>query len=334
MSAQISPTILPITGLTDSPSRSPFAPVLIADQRARVKWLTARSWMLMSATFVYAAIVTFEGLDLYATSRSVGGTPQILATTRTVQVLDDFAPLSNAVKPVSSQPPNISQRIPHLPGVDRSIRSSFPAYAKRTHEVVQSISLPDINFDMNQTPAVLLWRSNSTPPVFAPARVLSGSSKQIDHTQHEGRSESAQQLSAPKVSNSKEAVQIGAIQDLRSSRAPRQADESLLPPHPGSVNPSTYVAPRPLKQVMPNAKVYGFSVIRSPVEIEVQVNISQNGTVIDAFVPTSRNSGSRSPLAFPAIAAAKQWIFEPARMHGKNIPSDFSIRFAFQPNVR
>jgi Gram-negative bacterial TonB protein C-terminal len=85
---------------------------------------------------------------------------------------------------------------------------------------------------------------------------------------------------------------------------------------------------------MPDTKVYGLSVIRAPVEIEVQVKISQNGTVIDAFVPTSRDSGSRSPLAFPAIAAAKQWIFEPARMHGKNIPSDFSIRFAFRPNIQ
>jgi hypothetical protein len=181
-----------------------------------------------------------------------------------------------------------------------------PANLVQPNGVVQETSLPQIRVDTNQAAASLpLSLIAAEPPDFAPSQ------------------------------NSRETSQIGAIQKFPS---PRQAVES---PQPRKLDATTlspyvppYIPPRPLKQVMPNTRVYGSSVIRAPMQIEVQIKINENGRVVDAFVPKTRTSASRSPLAFPAIAAAKQWVFEPARMHGRNVPSDFAIRFSFRPEAR
>jgi hypothetical protein len=164
--------------------------------------------------------------------------------------------------------------------------------------VVQETSLPEIRLDTNQVaPSLPLSLIAAEPPDFAPAQDSRGTS------------------------------QIGATQEFPS---PRQAVESPQAKNPDATTLPVYIPPRPLKQVMPNTRVYGSPVIPAAMQIEVQIKINENGRVVDAFVPKTRPSASRSPLAFPAVAAAKQWIFEPARMHGKSVPSDFVIRFYFR----
>lgn len=330
MSAQISPTLISVQG---TGRRTAPPTVLIWLETVRSKRFSAQCSVSVLATFVFAATVTFAGLNLFETSHSALAL-EILARTGTIHALGSFAPPpSDPVKRASSRPPKILQATPEgqkqhaLPGYEGTA-PPFSAHTTSTGELVQTTNLPEISFDTNQISDVLPWSSSATAPVFSPART--GSSKQIDEPQYEPLSEPERE----RVANSKRALELGATRDLAYAQPRRQAKESLLPKSPGSMNPYAYIAPRPLKQIMPNSKVYGVSVIRAPVEIEVVVKISEKGSVIDAFVPPSRNNGSRSPLTFPAIAAAKQWIFQAARMHGKNIPSDYSIRFAFRPELQ
>jgi hypothetical protein len=339
LTAQISPTPILISE-TAEPRDTSSAPVVISHDKPCARSTLPPSWSLTSATLVFAAIITFTGLELSATSRRAVGMPEVLATARIIQVVDGFVrPSTDAVKQVPSQARNISQTVSERrkqyasPSGYGGSTSPFTATSTRTDEVAQSSSLPDINFDANQIPAALLLTPNPTPPAFAPARI-SESSKQIDGAQHETLSQSAQQRTAFRVSKLRDPVQIGAVQKNASRQGLNETTQSFLSKRSGSTHSLAYIAPRPLKEVMPDTRAYGLSLSRAPIEIEVQVKIRQNGTVMDAFVPRSRNSGSRSPFEFPAIAAAKQWIFEPAKMHGKDIPSDYSIRFSFRPNAQ
>jgi len=61
--------------------------------------------------------------------------------------------------------------------------------------------------------------------------------------------------------------------------------------------------------------------------VTVQVSIDKQGNVIEAHA-------LRSPSQYwsgRAVAAALQWRFEPATLHGQKIPSTSEIDFRFNP---
>jgi TonB family protein len=88
-----------------------------------------------------------------------------------------------------------------------------------------------------------------------------------------------------------------------------------------------YIPARVLKQVLPDTKLFAVSDIREGAAVYVQVRIDQNGGVIEAHVKNGTNDNGS--LRSAALEAAKQWIFEPAKIGGKNIPSDHTIAFQF-----
>jgi TonB family protein len=63
----------------------------------------------------------------------------------------------------------------------------------------------------------------------------------------------------------------------------------------------------------------------------VQVRIDDAGRVAEAHVLNGSNENQL--LTNAALAAAKEWIFEPAKMNGKNVPSGHAIEFHFRPQV-
>jgi hypothetical protein len=64
--------------------------------------------------------------------------------------------------------------------------------------------------------------------------------------------------------------------------------------------------------------------------IEIQVRIDSAGHVVDAR-PASNQKKGNVLITDSALAAARTWTFEPATMHRKAIPVDYSIVFAFHP---
>ncbi len=85
--------------------------------------------------------------------------------------------------------------------------------------------------------------------------------------------------------------------------------------------------PYPVKQVMPDVKMFGISVLVHDLKVQVEVMINSEGRVTKA-IPTGAAKGSL--LAAQAVTAAQQWRFEPARRNGVGVPSTYLIRFSFQ----
>ncbi len=115
-----------------------------------------------------------------------------------------------------------------------------------------------------------------------------------------------------------------------------------LPAHPAKASPaerpvlkaaSIYLPPKPLKKVMPDVKRVGGTLASRTGEIEVQVTVDESGHVRNAR--PVRNGTKASPLlASAATAAARQWIFQPATLHGKPVAADHLIVFDFRSAIQ
>jgi len=64
-------------------------------------------------------------------------------------------------------------------------------------------------------------------------------------------------------------------------------------------------------------------------ELKVSVRVDESGHVVDARLLEGQRKVS-SILSAAALTAAKQWVFEPASLRGKNIASDHTILFQFR----
>jgi TonB family protein len=94
--------------------------------------------------------------------------------------------------------------------------------------------------------------------------------------------------------------------------------------------PLTYVPARPLKQVMPNAGTWGRLRLSGPTNVDVKVKIDEIGRVSDAQL-VGTGPGNDGLLASAALAAAREWTFQPAKTHGRSVRSDHIIEFHFRP---
>jgi TonB family protein len=95
---------------------------------------------------------------------------------------------------------------------------------------------------------------------------------------------------------------------------------------------STYLPARPFKQVLPNTRILWSSSLSGSTNVEIEVRIDQEGRVTDAHV-VNNASTDNGVFASAALAAAKQWIFLPAKMKGQSVPSGHIIKFHFRQQV-
>lgn len=86
-----------------------------------------------------------------------------------------------------------------------------------------------------------------------------------------------------------------------------------------------YVPPRPVKTVMLNAGLFEPRLIEAITRIEVELDVNEYGRVTAA---RALDSGSVNELVTnAAVAAAKEWVFEPAKIDGKNVPAKHTVVF-------
>jgi TonB family protein len=138
-----------------------------------------------------------------------------------------------------------------------------------------------------------------------------------------------ERLSKKADSSSRKAEQRKAVQDLPSTQSPVSSAQAAVMKNSIS---TTYVPARPLKQVMPSARNLELSAPSGATDVEVEVKIDEEGRVTEARVVNNRSNNSEL-LTSAALAAAKEWIFEPAKVHGKSVPGDHTIEFHFHPQV-
>jgi TonB family protein len=92
----------------------------------------------------------------------------------------------------------------------------------------------------------------------------------------------------------------------------------------GDATGSTYIAPHPLVQVMPNVRNIPVGTLSVRTRVTVKVSVDSSGRVTNARVT---GTGVNAKVAAVAISAAKQWMFDPAKENGRRISSEHTIVF-------
>lgn len=96
---------------------------------------------------------------------------------------------------------------------------------------------------------------------------------------------------------------------------------------------ATFVPPKPIHQAMPNTRLLGASIFHDATQISVQVSVDRTGRVTAAHA-LQNGKKSSSLLSSVCVTAARQWVFEPASLNGKNVAADHIIVFDFHPSGR
>jgi hypothetical protein len=93
---------------------------------------------------------------------------------------------------------------------------------------------------------------------------------------------------------------------------------------------SNTVPPHATRQVPPTVPASIRPRIKDPIPIDVWVKVDVHGKVTEAVPVAKPHSGLGAYLAKSAVAAAKQWRFDPAREDGKPVPGTEKIHFVFE----
>ncbi len=85
-----------------------------------------------------------------------------------------------------------------------------------------------------------------------------------------------------------------------------------------------------VRQVLPNASQTARNTIRGTVRVSVKVHVDESGSVTEA---TFDSRGPSQYFADRVLDAAQLWKFAPAKISGRNVPSDWVIRFEIDPAI-
>lgn len=102
---------------------------------------------------------------------------------------------------------------------------------------------------------------------------------------------------------------------------------ATLPASPSLSPSSSFVPPRAIEEMMPETTAFGGFARTS-----VKVRIDAAGRVVSAD-PLQDGAPADPSLAGIAVSAAKRWRFHPATLNGVPVPSDYTIVFAFHPQL-
>jgi TonB family protein len=83
-----------------------------------------------------------------------------------------------------------------------------------------------------------------------------------------------------------------------------------------------------VQQVLPDAPQKARDTIQGKVRISVKVHVDESGSVTEA---TFDSPGPSQYFADRALQAAQHWKFVPAKMDGRNVPSEWILRFEIDP---
>jgi TonB family protein len=106
------------------------------------------------------------------------------------------------------------------------------------------------------------------------------------------------------------------------------------PPSPASLHPEANtkagqgnVVPGEVKHpVVPDVPQKALDTIRGTLRLSVRVSVDQSGNVAEASFDAP---GPSKYFADIAMRAARQWKFEPAKMNGQPLASEWILRFEF-----
>jgi TonB family protein len=97
-----------------------------------------------------------------------------------------------------------------------------------------------------------------------------------------------------------------------------------------SGKPANTYAPVPVRQAEPSLNSPDWQHLTKTMFVDVRVYLAESGVITAAQV-LRYDSSSNAGLANAALAAARRWTFEPARVEDVPVPSEVILRFRFTP---
>lgn len=258
--------------------------------------------------------------------------PELTASTDPGSVVS--APVTSIQVPHNWQPAPMTSRVgvplppPRLespvPNEQKFELNRFNASSTQAANTATSPSLPtppDLgNAPAQTSPASALAQNTNTLPAVSPAAKPPTSSPVLKQTSDTSQSALPTQSTGLQGS----APSTPASQLAASTAAPAPAKTALTAQNALG----RYTPPKPIRQVLPDISDLAPGVIDATPEVDVIVMVDATGHVTHAQV---EKRGHKAPRAVVAAAenAARQWVFDPARLDGRTVPSEHSIVFQF-----
>jgi TonB family protein len=85
-----------------------------------------------------------------------------------------------------------------------------------------------------------------------------------------------------------------------------------------------------VQQILPDAPQKARDTIQGKVRVSVKVHVNESGSVTEAAFAAP---GPSQYFADRALKAAQLWKFAPAKMNGRNVPSEWLLRFEIDPSA-
>lgn len=244
-----------------------------------------------------------ESLYVLSPLNGAGGAAALLPSRTNVKVHSPAE--SPVVTPVGDRP---AESHPE-PNVGTRSLSSLPLHlvppkAFTPNRVDERIAPPDLKSVLNQNPDPVLQAVAAAPTGRLP-----------------------EQFAMPEAKQEKFVAQRPGSQvvNVPTTPTPTQSTDTV---RPGTQE--LYVAPRPIRKVSPETQ--GLGLMYDSSEVAVEVNVDSRGHVSRAR--TAESKQATSAMIASAMTAARRWIFEPARLHGKSVETEYTIVFEFHAERR
>jgi TonB family protein len=109
---------------------------------------------------------------------------------------------------------------------------------------------------------------------------------------------------------------------------PAPAPTRVRSESPATTSSRSVVHGTVVQQVLPDAPQKARDTIHGKVRVSVKVHVDESGTVTEA---TFDSLGPSKYFAERVLKAAQKWKFAPAKMDGRNAPSEWLLRFEIEP---
>jgi hypothetical protein len=170
--------------------------------------------------------------------------------------------------------------------------------------------------------APVLWNLSTTAP---PTKTVISDGQ---HSAKAGMSPAEPDLRLQKTTTPQKAATSQTARELPPAPALGSGTVPAITNKPDPKSGLGFIQPVPIKQVMPVTRLFGASTIYDAKEVTVKVAIDNQGHVTHA---EALNTGRKSAglLTWAALAAARQWTFQPATIRGVRVASEHTIVFHF-----
>jgi eukaryotic-like serine/threonine-protein kinase len=132
------------------------------------------------------------------------------------------------------------------------------------------------------------------------------------------------------VANSTEQPSTKSVAASNPTPAPVRPKVEAPPQPTASASSSGVVRGKVVQQFLPDASQKSRDTIHGKVRVSVKVHVDESGRVTEAAFDAP---GPSQYFADRTLAAAKLWLFAPAKVDGRNVPSEWLLRFEIDPTT-